>query len=286
MIFIVSFTIILRQHNKELNEWLNSTIEGIAIFENGKLIKANKQFLTILNYESFDEIYKKNHYDFVVPWEHGIMKNKLISNQEPYEITLIKKDGEKFDALVKGHKIEGKNIRISTIIDISELKNTQRKLKKLNVNLEHRIHEEIEKNKNQQTMMFQQSKLAEMGLILNMIAHQWRQPLNNISLIVNTIILKQKRERLLLEDLNKLKTDFQKQITYLSNTIDDFQNFFKPKKDKELFEIKDMVTTTYSLIQPLFDKNQIKFNIDIDLETIYFGYKNELSQVLLLNFRT
>ena len=281
LIFIVSFTIVLRQHNKELNEWLNSTIEGIAIFENGKLIKANKQFLAILNYESFDEIYEKTHYDFVVPWEHRIIKNKLISNQEPYEMTLIKKDGEKFDALVKGHKIEGKNIRISTIIDISELKNTQRKLKKLNVNLEHRIHEEIEKNKNQQTMMFQQSKLAEMGLILNMIAHQWRQPLNNISLIVNTIILKQKRERLLLEDLNKLKTDFQKQITYLSNTIDDFQNFFKPKKDKELFEIKDMVTTTYSLIQPLFDKNQIKFNIDIDLETIYFGYKNELSQVLL-----
>ena len=281
LIFIVSFTIILRQHNKELNEWLNSTIEGIAIFENGKLIKANKQLLKILGYENFDEIYEKSHYDFIVPWEHHILKDKLISNQEPYETTFIKKDGTKFDALVKGHQIEGKNIRISTIIDISELKNTQRKLKKLNVNLEHKIHEEIEKNKNQQSIMFQQSKLAEMGLILNMIAHQWRQPLNHVSLIVNTIILKQKKQRLLPEELNTLKNDFQKQITYLSNTIDDFQNFFKPKKDKELFRIKDMVTTTYSLLQPLFDKNQIKLDIDIDSEITYFGYKNELSQVLL-----
>lgn len=281
LIFIVSFTIILRQHNKELNEWLNSTIEGIAIFENGKLIRANTQLLTILGYESFDEIYEKTHYDFIVPWEHYIIRNKLMSNQEPYEMTLIKKDGTKFDALVKGHQIEGKNIRISTIIDISELKNTQRKLKKLNVNLEHKIHEEIEKNKNQQSIMFQQSKLAEMGLILNMIAHQWRQPLNHVSLIVNTIILKQKKQRLLPEELDSLKNDFQKQITYLSNTIDDFQNFFKPKKDKELFRIKDMVITTYSLLQPLFDKNQIKFNIDIDSEITYFGYKNELSQVLL-----
>ena len=129
--------------------------------------------------------------------------------------------------------------------------------------------------------MFQQSKLAEMGLILNMIAHQWRQPLNHVSLIVNTIILKQKKQRLLPEELNSLKNDFQKQITYLSNTIDDFQNFFKPKKDKELFRIKDMVTTTYSLLKPLFDKNQIKLEIDIDSEITYFGYKNELSQVLL-----
>ena len=281
LIFIVSFTIILRQHNKELNEWLNSTIEGIAIFENGKLIRANTQLLTILGYESFDEIYEKTHYDFIVPWEHYIIRNKLMSNQEPYEMTFIKKDGTKFDALVKGHQMEGKNIRISTIIDISELKNTQRKLKKLNVNLEHKIHEEIEKNKNQQSIMFQQSKLAEMGLILNMIAHQWRQPLNHVSLIVNTIILKQKKQRLLPEELDSLKNDFQKQITYLSNTIDDFQNFFKPKKDKELFKIKDMVTTTYSLLQPLFDKNQIEFNIDIDSEITYFGYKNELSQVLL-----
>ena len=114
-----------------------------------------------------------------------------------------------------------------------------------------------------------------------MIAHQWRQPLNHVSLIVNTIILKQKKQRLFPEELDSLKNDFQKQITYLSNTIDDFQNFFKPKKDKELFKIKDMVTTTYSLLQPLFDKNQIKFNIDIDSEITYFGYKNELSQVLL-----
>ena len=281
LIFIVSFTIILRQHNKELNEWLNSTIEGIAIFENGKLIRANTQLLTILGYENFDEIYEKTHYDFIVPWEHYIIRNKLMSNQEPYEMTFVRKDGTKFDALVKGHQMEGKNIRISTIIDISELKNTQRKLKKLNVNLEHKIHEEIEKNKNQQSIMFQQSKLAEMGLILNMIAHQWRQPLNHVSLIVNTIILKQKKQRLFPEELDSLKNDFQKQITYLSNTIDDFQNFFKPKKDKELFKIKDMVTTTYSLLQPLFDKNQIEFNIDIDSEITYFGYKNELSQVLL-----
>lgn len=281
LIFIIVFLIILKRHNKELNEWLDSTIEGIAIFENGKLIKANNQLLAILGYDYFEEIYGKTHSDFIVPWEHHIIKDKLITNQEPYEMTFVKKDGTKFDALVKGHQINGKNLRISTIIDISELKNSQRKLKKLNINLEQKIQEEVEKNKNQQTIIFQQSKLAEMGMMLNMIAHQWRQPLNNISLIVNTIILKQKKEDLNIEDLNKFKNNFQKQINYLSNTIDDFQNFFKPKKEKEYFNIRDSILTTYSLVKPIFDKNQIQLNFTIDSQISYFGYKNEFSQVIL-----
>ncbi len=281
LFFILFFLVILRKHNKELNEWLDSTIEGIAIFENGKLIKANKQLLTILGYDNFVEIYGKSHIDFIVPWEHHIMKEKLTFNQEPYEMTFIRKNGTKFDALVKGHQIDGKNIRISTIIDISELKNTQRKLKKLNINLEQKVQEELEKNKNQQTIMFQQSKLAEMGMMLNMIAHQWRQPLNNISLMVNTIILKQKKAHLNIENLDKFKGDFQKQISYLSNTIDDFKNFFKPKKEKELFILRDSILSTYSLVKPIFDKDQIQLNFNIDPKISYFGYKNEFSQVIL-----
>lgn len=281
LFFILFFLVILRKHNKELNEWLDSTIEGIAIFKNGKLIKANKQLLTILGYENFVEIYGKSHLDFIVPWEHHIIKEKLPFNQEPYEMTFIRKDGTKFDALVKGHQIDGKNIRISTIIDISELKNTQRKLKKLNINLEQKVQEELEKNKNQQTIMFQQSKLAEMGMMLNMIAHQWRQPLNNISLMVNTIILKQKKGHLNIENLDKFKGDFQKQISYLSNTIDDFKNFFKPKKEKELFILRDSILSTYSLVKPIFDKDQIQLNFNIDSKISYFGYRNEFSQVIL-----
>ena len=281
LLFIFLFMVMLKRHNKELNEWLNSTIEGIAIFKDGKLVKANKQLLLILGYKNFNEIYGKTHFDFIVPWEHHIMKDRLPFNQEPYEMTFIKKDGTKFDALVKGHQMSNKNIRISTIIDISELKNTQRKLSKLNINLEQKIQEELEKNRNQQTIMFQQSKLAEMGMMLNMIAHQWRQPLNNISLIVNTIILKQRKEQLSPENLNKFKNEFQQQINYLSHTIDDFKNFFKPKKDKEHFKLRDTILSTYSLIKPIFDKSQIQFNFNIDSQISYFGYKNEFSQVIL-----
>lgn len=272
---------ILRRHNKELNEWLASTIEGIAIFENGRLIKANKQLLTIFGYQELKEVYLKTYFDFVVAQQHDEIRKRLQDNQEPYELVFIKKDGTHFEGMIKGHNISGTNKRISTIIDISELKKAQKELKELNIHLEEKVRHEIVKNEHQQSIMFQQSKFAEMGSMLNMIAHQWRQPLNNISLIVNTIVVKQKKGSLDLEALIQHKNDFQKQINYLSCTIDDFQNFFRPKKEKEVFKIYDVVMNAYSLIKPIFERNHIVFSSNMDATIEYFGYKNELAQVIL-----
>lgn len=278
---VATVVFILKRHNKELNEWLNSTIEGIAIFENGRLIKANKQLLTIFGYQELSEVYSKTYFDFIIPEQYDEITKRLKSNQEPYELIFIKKDGTRFEGLIKGCNISGTSKRISTIIDISELKKVQKELKELNTNLEEKVQQEIAKNEHQQTIMFQQAKLAEMGSTLNMIAHQWRQPLNNISLIVNTIVIKEKKGNLELATLDELKQDFQKQINYLSNTIDDFQNFFKPKKEKEWFFINDVVISTYALMKAIFEKNQIIFSCNIDTQVQYYGYKNELAQVVL-----
>lgn len=76
-----------------------STIEGIAIFENGRLIKANKQLLTIFGYQELKEVYSKTYFDFVIPQQHDDIKKRLDGNQEPYELTFIKKDGTLFDGL-------------------------------------------------------------------------------------------------------------------------------------------------------------------------------------------
>ena len=284
---IISLTILfsiffLKRKNDELNEWLNSTIEGVALFENKKLLRANTQLLKILGYDNFKEIQNKTYFDFISPKDHHIIKEKLKEDQEAYELTFIKKDGSLMDGLVKGHNIKGStNKRISVIIDITELKKTQRELKELNQTLNLRIEDELQKNHEQRVIMFQQAKLAEIGSMINMIAHQWRQPLNNISLLVNTIIIKYKKDTLSVEMLNKLKENFQEQINYLSNTIDDFQNFFKPKKDKEIFVINEIILSTLNLIKPKFEKNRIKTNFNSITNINYFGYKNELAQVLL-----
>ncbi|WP_195804949.1 sensor histidine kinase [Aliarcobacter butzleri] len=278
------FCYLFKSKNDELNEWLDSAIEGISLFENGKILKANKQFLEILGYQNFKEVENKTYFDFIPQKDYHILKERLKDDQEPYELSFLKKDGSIVDGLVKGHNIKGSNKRISTIIDISELKNTQRKLAELNLHLEERIKEELQKNHEQRAIMFQQAKLAEMGSMMNMIAHQWRQPLNNISLIVNTIIIKQKKDNLTAETLDNLKTNFKQQIDYLSNTIDDFQNFFKPKKDKEPFALKEAILSTYNLIEPIFESNQIKFNLNSNKPIDYYGYKSELYQVILTIF--
>jgi PAS domain S-box-containing protein len=153
--------------------------------------------------------------------------------------------------------------------------------KQLQLNLEKRVNEEITKNNQIQKLLFQQSKLAEMGMMLNMIAHQWRQPLNNLSLIFNNIILKFQKNQLTMSETNKLKNNFHNQITYMSKTIDDFRDFFKPTTQKSTFRILNIINETVSLIQPSIKKEKIDLSVDCENFIEYFGYKNELQQVLL-----
>lgn len=154
-------------------------------------------------------------------------------------------------------------------------------LKIHNKKLKEQIALEIEKNINQQAIMFQQARFAEMGEMISMIAHQWRQPLNHISLIVNNLFLKHKKNTLNDEVVNDVKRQFQHNIVYMSKTIDDFQNFFKPQQQKEKFPIKNLVHDILLLVKPFFDRKKIEVEIQIDDNISYFGYKSELGQVIL-----
>ncbi|QOG12737.1 PAS domain-containing protein [Arcobacter sp. FWKO B] len=153
--------------------------------------------------------------------------------------------------------------------------------KQLQLNLEQIVNEEVAKNNQNQKLLFQQSKLAEMGMMLNMIAHQWRQPLNHISLIFNNIILKFQKNQLTISEANELRNNFQNQINYMSKTIDDFKDFFKPTKQKSLFEISKIINETIDLIKPSIKESRINLIVDSENLIEYFGYKNELKQVLL-----
>lgn len=144
------------------------------------------------------------------------------------------------------------------------------------------INLNIEKDK-QMGLIQKQSRLALQGEMLNMIAHQWRQPLNHISILSQSFIRKIKP---LIEDkkeIENFKDNILNAINHLSQTINDFSNFYKPDKSKNEVLLSELYSNIMGLIYSRIENTDISFTIkynnheNLKLNT----YKNELSQVLL-----
>ena len=108
-----------------------------------------------------------------------------------------------------------------------------------------------ELNKKEQ-LLIHQSRQAALGEMIGNIAHQWRQPLNTLGLLVQQAPLFYdlgEVNKEFLEDLSKRSMDV---IHHMSQTIDDFRNFFKPDKEKVAFHVKEVVASTLSLMEGSF----------------------------------
>jgi ABC-type nitrate/sulfonate/bicarbonate transport system substrate-binding protein/signal transduction histidine kinase len=158
------------------------------------------------------------------------------------------------------------------------------KIQKLNTNLEKRILEESLKNRKKDETLFKQAKLASMGEMINNIAHQWRQPLNRINLSIQVIenILKDISLDFEQKELiDKKIFHINKNINYMSNTIEDFMNFFHPKKVKNNFYLNNLIKKAVSLIQNR-DNNNIEIDIEIEKVIFIYSFENEFLQVILI----
>jgi signal transduction histidine kinase len=153
-------------------------------------------------------------------------------------------------------------------------------LENINKNLEKRIKKAIEENRRKDKIMFQQSKLASMGEMLQNISHQWRQPLASLALILQSIQLKNEYKTLNPEFLDKKISEAMNIIENMSSTIDDFRNFFRPDKVKKKLNIKTCILNSISLMSYEFEKYSIK--VDLQIRDVFiYGYANELSHVCL-----
>ena len=162
-----------------------------------------------------------------------------------------------------------------------------KELEKLNDELELRVEKSVEQIREHEKMLLIQSKSAIMGEMLEMVAHQWRQPLTAIGMISNnmlfSIILTESENEELDKKLfeNELE-DINKQVRYLSDTIDDFRNFFKESKSKQEFFIEEAIDKGVSLLRKQFEQSSIVIEIKNGCEkTLLYTYKNELTQVFL-----
>ncbi len=155
-------------------------------------------------------------------------------------------------------------------------------LERYNRELKKKIKEEVYKNREKDKLMSQQARLASMGEMLGNISHQWRQPLMEISSLFMPIEAKLSMDmKIEKEELLETITKLNEISKYMSNTIDDFKNFFAKDKEKIEFELLEQINSTINIISAGLKANDIKLDIIIQKNPIMTGYKNEYSQVLI-----
>ena len=179
------------------------------------------------------------------------------------------------------------SIVISQQID-TVLKNYQRKvsedaklLEELNSTLQIRVQEEIEKNREKEQLLVEKSRFIALGEMISNIAHQWRQPLSELSSILMNIKFKHSLGALDEETMKKKSTEANVVLEYMSHTIDDFRNFFMPKKEKEIFHLETIMDSVMTIISSGLEYNKINVEINIDKNIQVNTYLNEYQQVVL-----
>ena len=154
-------------------------------------------------------------------------------------------------------------------------------LEDLNKNLELKVKKAIKEVKKKDRAMFHQSRLARMGTMLSMIAHQWRQPLSEVSSILMELETANKFEKVDSMMIKASVNDSNKLISFMSNTIDDFRNFFKPDKLKVEFYVDESCNEAISLVDASIKNFNIKLIKEVKNNSLIKGYKREFAQVML-----
>ena len=188
----------------------------------------------------------------------------------------------RFDA----HLPPGGKDEIGTLVNTfaamrDQVQATQQSLRQLNEHLEQRVQEELAKNREKDHMLIQQSRLAAMGEMVHNIAHQWRQPLNALGLVIANI-----RDDFAFGQLDAAALDESvgralKLLQRMSTTIDDFRNFFRPDRDPADFDLGAAVEDAAFIMEASLKNNDIALERAIEPDLRAWGFHGQFSQAVL-----
>ena len=129
----------------------------------------------------------------------------------------------------------------------------------------------------QQTLLLQQSRLASMGEMISIIAHQWRQPLNFLSYSFMHIKNNCKNDE---EAIITIK-EANEQLQYMSQTIENFRNFYNPSKNKEAFSVEESCNNILKIVTPTLTPLRVKIELTVEEDFKFLANSNEFEQVIL-----
>ncbi|WP_303851658.1 ATP-binding protein [Seleniivibrio woodruffii] len=204
------------------------------------------------------------------------------------------------ELLITPVEIDGTVYMFIIVEDVSQRLKYQRELEDINNNLKNIVEQEITKRRRHEELLMEKMRLAEIGEMIGSIAHQWRQPLNTLGLLVQDIQDAREFGELTEDYVRDVVESSMQQIDYMSKTVDDFRDFFKPSKTKEVFDVKHSVEQVLSIVraqlinnsiactvacecentgQSITDSDKLTYCADHDMKVR--GYPNEFKQVLL-----
>lgn len=159
------------------------------------------------------------------------------------------------------------------------------KLNHLNETLSENVRSALDVARAKDRMYVQQSRLAAMGEMIEQIAHQWRQPLNNLALINQDLFIRFKFGTFNEEAFEHAHAQTDEYLQYLSKTIDDFRNFYKTDKTKKLESVEELVNDTLRLCDAFLKYANIKTTVELHTSRKVYLAKNEMIQVLMNLFK-
>ena len=162
-----------------------------------------------------------------------------------------------------------------------QVRQSQDELQSLKDHLEERVQDEIRKRAEKEKMLEQQAKMAAMGEMMDAVAHQWKQPLNALSML-SDLLKSDYKDGLVDEAYVEDMTDtVQQQIDHMVTTLNEFRTFFRPNKEAEPFGLKRCIQGVQLLVKDEFLKHGITIHMENHDEIIINGIENEFKHLIL-----
>jgi signal transduction histidine kinase len=164
---------------------------------------------------------------------------------------------------------------------IAEKEMAVKELKDLTGELEIKVAERAAELREKDELLLVQGRQAAMGEMIGNIAHQWRQPLNSLGLIIQELSFSSDKNELTHENVKLCTAKSMALIQHMSKTIDNFRNFFKPDVAKSRFNLSEVITNSLTIVEDRIKNLNVDVAVSIASDSVVNGYQNNFAQVIL-----